>query len=389
VKKLKVIVVLYEPPYPFGRAPSRWYYVLLRELARDGHKVVCFCAYENKKEVEEARKFFPEGLVDLRFFPFPERKRNIFQKVKSILVPSKYYFSDNFINEYEREIKKGYDILHIEQNWAGYLGLEYKRSIVSIHYLMSIDMENSLPKDLKERIIKHQMLRRERKLLSRYKNIRVLTERLKRKVSEINPSANIFTLPLAVDHTLYPMSPFQDNNKIFGMIGSILWSPGYSAAMTLLKDIFPRVKQRVKEAKLLIAGWGAEEKLSQFKGNDIIIKGNVESPEEFFSKASVLVYCPSRGSGMKVKVMESMLYGIPVVTNSEGIEGLEVENGRHCFFSGNLDCLVDNIVDLINDDNLKKKLREEARSLIEKRYSPEAIMPEVYKIYKNIIEMNT
>lgn len=389
MKKLKVIVVLYEPPYPFGRAPSRWYYVFLKELVKDGHEVVCLCAYENKKEVEQTLKFLPPDFVNIKFFPFPERKRKIVHKINSILNPCAYYFSEDFIKEYEREIKKGYDIIHIEGNWAGMLGIDYKRVLVNIYFLTGVDLENTAPAGLKGKIIKQRMLRRERTLISRYTFIRVLTERLREKVSEINPSAKIFTLPLAIDHKLYNMVPFEEGNKVFGMIGSMLWPPGYSAGKKLLDDIFPRVKQRVRNAKLLIMGWGAEEKFSQYRSEDIIIKGDVESPEEFFTKSSVLVYCPDRGSGMKVKIMESMLYGVPVVTNSEGIEGLNVQNGRHCFFSDNINETVDNIIELLSDDNLRKRVRNEARSLMESKYSPQAIMPELYRIYKDIIEMNT
>jgi len=381
---MKIIVVLYEPPHPFGMAPSRWYYVLLRELAKDGHKVVCFCAYGSKQEIENMQRFYPDGIIDFRLFPYPEIKKSITQKIKSFFRPFTYYFSRDFINEYEKELKKGYDILHIEQNWAGYLGLNYKRSIVNIHHLMNIDLEKNKPVHLKEKIIRYKMLEREKTLLTKYKNIRVMTERLKEWIIKVNPSAQIFTLPLAIDPTLYTICEFKPNNKLFGMIGSILWPPGYSAAITLLRDIFPMVKHRVHDAKLLIAGWGAEEKLSQFKSDDIIIRGNVGSPNEFFSNASVLVYCPSRGSGMKIKVMESMLYGVPVVTNSEGIEGLNVQNGKHCFFNNNIDKLVDYIVELLNNNDLRIKMRVEARRLIENEHSPQAIMPKMYEIYDKL-----
>ncbi len=385
MEKLKIIIVLYELPHPFSRSPSRWYHVLLRELAKDGHKVVCFYAYENeiKDQVAESLKIFDRWQIEFRVFPFPQRN-NMLHKVKTFLKPYSHYFSRDFIEELKKELKKGYDILHIEQNPAGYLGLGHNNSLVSIHHLMCLDLEYSVPKGLKEKFIRHQMFRRERSLISKYKNIRVLTERLKNKVSEFNSSANIFTLPLAIDYHLYPMTPFQKDNKIFGMIGSILWPPGYSAAVTLIEKIFPKVKQRVKDAKLFIAGWHAEKKLSHYKNDDIIIAGDVKSPDEFFSRASVLVYCPERGSGMKVKIMESMLYGVPVVTNSEGVEGLDVENGVHCFFDDNIDKTVDNIVELLNNNELRMQIRINARKLMEEKYSPQAIMPKMYEIYDKV-----
>ena len=48
----------------------------------------------------------------------------------------------------------------------------------------------------------------------------------------------------------------------------------------------------------------------------------IDDPSRFFAKIGVLVYPTPRGSGMKVKVLEALAYGVPVVTNEEGAEGI-------------------------------------------------------------------
>src|ERR1700759_488474 len=55
----RVVLVMIEPPVPFGNAAARWYYVLLRGLVERGHRVTAFAACSKPKEVEEARALFP------------------------------------------------------------------------------------------------------------------------------------------------------------------------------------------------------------------------------------------------------------------------------------------------------------------------------------------
>ena len=55
---------------------------------------------------------------------------------------------------------------------------------------------------------------------------------------------------------------------------------------------------------------------------------NLAHPADFFSRVAVMAYAPARGTGMKVKVLESMAYGVPVVTTAEGAEGLDVRGRR-------------------------------------------------------------
>ena len=57
MKPLRVVVVMVEPPLPFGTAAARWYYVLLRGLVERGHRVTAFAVCSNAADVE--RPGFP------------------------------------------------------------------------------------------------------------------------------------------------------------------------------------------------------------------------------------------------------------------------------------------------------------------------------------------
>ena len=97
-------------------------------------------------------------------------------------------------------------------------------------------------------------------------------------------------------------------------------------------------------------------------------------PVDFFSKVGVMAYAPSRGSGMKIKVLESMAYGVPVVTTWEGAEGIEYENGVHCWVEEEDEAIAARVCEMLRDVGARKQMSEAARNLVEEKYSPPAVV---------------
>ncbi len=107
------------------------------------------------------------------------------------------------------------------------------------------------------------------------------------------------------------------------LIGAMNWYPGYSAGLRLLTRLWPEIKRRVPAARLQIVGWSARSAFRDSLGlPDVEIAENVPDTRPYFERTGVLLYAPSRGSGMKIKVLEAMGFGVPVVTTSEGVEGI-------------------------------------------------------------------
>src|SRR6185295_9444092 len=109
-----------------------------------------------------------------------------------------------------------------------------------------------------------------------------------------------------------------------------------------------RVRAQVPHARLIVAGWGADRYLGEHAGvPGLELRANIQHPRDFFSQVAVMAYPPGRGSGMKIKVMEAMAFGVPVVTTSEGVEGLAVEPGVHAHVADDDGLIADRVVDLL------------------------------------------
>ena len=142
------------------------------------------------------------------------------------------------------------------------------------------------------------------------------------------------------------------------------------------------MKRDFPQAKLFIAGWNAAKYLEKYLSEqDFTLTANLKNPSDFFSKAAVMVYAPSQGSGMKVKVMESMAYGVPVVTTWEGVEGIDYRNGSECWVAETDEDLAGKVCRLLESPMERQQMRDAARALVEERYSPGPVLDKMVAIY--------
>ena len=387
---MRIVIVVPAVPRPFGDTAARWFYVLVKQLLAHGHDVACLTVTEESDAVVEASR---RALADsaapgrLKFHRFsPRSDRNpLARKALSLMKPfSETYYAPGLREALNGELRAGYDVLHLEQLWTGWLGEGVPRSLLNIHHFEIIDWEDRHLEGLAERKAMVQMTRATQRIVRANDRMRMFTPRLLEKARTINPNAKYWVVPFALDLSHYPLQPMTEV-AVLGMIGSMHWTPSRSAGERLITRIWPLVKKRVPNAKLFIAGWNARKYLGRYLPlTDVTLEDGVPHPTDFFSKAGVMVYAPSRGSGMKIKNLESMAYGVPVVTTWEGVEGMEYENGKHCWVEEDDESLAARAAELLEDRLQRERMRQAARALMEDRYSPGPVMAQMVRVYDEI-----
>jgi polysaccharide biosynthesis protein PslH len=404
---MKIIVVTPAMPHPFGDTAARWFYVLITELLARGHEVVAIAATEEPEgRVSEAKEWLTkqlspnegqsnEGLTRHRgqFTLHCHRLQvdsvALRRKWQNLLRPRSEMLQDTVLTALLRhELAKGYDVLHLEQMATGWLGVGVPRALLNVHFFDAIDWAEKRNMGIGEHKALWQAQRATRHLLHGIHDVRLLTPRLKTMAESINPKGHYWVVPLALDTALYEMQP-PAQAPVVGMIGSMHWEPSRSAAERLITRIWPLVKQGFPQAKLFIAGWNASRYLQKYSSvQDFTLTENLAHPTDFFCKAAVMVYAPSRGSGMKVKVMESMAYGVPVVTTWEGVEGIDYENGYECWVAETDEELAGKVCRLLGNAAEWRQMRDAARVLIEERYSPSPVVDKMISVYRQMIPLS-
>lgn len=382
-----VVVAMIEPPLPFGNAAARWFYVLLRGLVGRGHRVTALAACSKPREIDEARALFPAPDYDLRLHPFPP-PGGVASKLRTLRRPYSYMFGAEFRRDLASALADGYDVLHLEQLWSGWVGLDHARkSVVNVHYLTRIDLADAPAPTVMDRVRRRSLFAAEARLLRAYPTITTLSPRLTDSVAAINPRARVATVPLGIDASLYPFGTDPaPRPPTLGLIGSFDWRPSYAAAERLFTRLWPAIREHVPDARLLVVGRRARASLAAFLGTPgLEVAEDVPDTVPYFRAIDALLYAPPSGSGMKVKILEAFALGTPVVTNAEGVEGLPASDGVQAGIAEDDAGLVERAVALLRNPALREVRRRAARALLESHCGPGPTLDAVEDVHARIV----
>ena len=385
--RLRIVLVMIEPPDPFGSAASRWFYVLVRELVARGHRLTAFAACSKVAEMDRCRALFPASDYDLRLYPLPTRSGPR-AKLATVLRPYSYMFSAELRAGLDAELAAGCDVLHLEHIWSGWLGLRYTgRAVLSVLSLYRIDLAGESGGRPADRLRRRLLFRAERRLVAAYPRMLTLSDRLRDGLTALNPRADVDVVPLGIDPTLYSYIPDDRRTAepVVSLIGSMGWHPSRTAAERLLTRLWPEIKRRVPAATCQVVGWDARSALrSHLSLPDVTVVENVPDAKPYFERTGVLVYAPARGTGMKVKVLEALAFGIPVVTTTEGVEGLPAVDGLHAGVCDDDDGLIERTVRLLTGVTDGNRQRAAGRALLESHCGPGPTVDAVERVYRRV-----
>ena len=281
-------------------------------------------------------------------------------------------------------------MLHLEGIWSGWLaeGCDPANTVLNFHNLYDIDLEHEPAADWREWLRRALQRRAESRLLRSCAALLTLTPRLQEAAVRIAPKTPVHVVPLGLDLSLYPFTPAskRPTGSVISVIGSMDWYPSHSAALRLLTRLWPAIRIRVPRAEVQIVGWRAREALQAYLPMPgVSVAENVPDTRPYFERTGVLLYAPVRGSGMKVKVLEAFAYGVPVVTTSEGIEGLPARDGFHVGLSDSDDGLVERTVALLGDRSSQERQRLAARELLNGHCNPGLVLDRIEAFYAEIL----
>ncbi len=387
MQPLRIVLLMVEPPLPFGNAVGRWYYVLLKGLVQRGHQVTAFATCSNPKDIAAAEALFPTPQFSLRCYE-PAKRSSIPSKWLAFRRPHAYLFSPELQRDFTAELKRGCDIVHLEALWGGWLAAEYRRqTVVNVHYLLQIEQAGEPAGSMLDWARKIRTRQAENHLLRKYRFLCTVSPRLTAFVQQRNPAAEVHTVPLSFDISRYDFElSSSDGPPVVGLIGSFDWQPSYSAGKRLLEKLWPEIHRRVPQARLQIVGRRALTVFGEYANvPGISIYQDVPDTMPYFRKTSVLLYAPVRGSGVKVKVLEAFALGVPVVTTEDGVEGIAAVNGVHALICKNNKELVDQTVALLGNRESRRQQSLAARTFVEEHFHPDVALDAMEHVYQRVM----
>lgn len=171
-----------------------------------------------------------------------------------------------------------------------------------------------------------------------------------------------------------------------GFLASFGHQPNVDAALYFAQEIFPLIRARLTDAEFVVAGKNPPASLLEMKGAGISCLGFVENVPSFYGSVDVVVAPIRFGGGIKLKVLEAMACGKPVVTTSVGAEGIADSDEGALLVGDNPETFAGAVVALLVDQAGRGALGERARLLIERRFSWRRVIDDLDGIYTRLVQ---
>jgi len=188
------------------------------------------------------------------------------------------------------------------------------------------------------------------------------------------------------DPSRIPGSVKFDHPCIFFM-GKLSYKPNTFGIFNYLTEVHPIVKKHIPQVKLYITGIGCPPWLKKelLKDNSVVLLGFVEDVRPYISGADVCIAPLQAGSGTRLKILEYMASGKPVVSTSIGSEGINVTNNKNILIEDDWEAFAHKVVEVLKNKQLSQYIGDNARALVEVEYDWKIIVENQVRVYYDLL----
>jgi glycosyltransferase involved in cell wall biosynthesis len=163
------------------------------------------------------------------------------------------------------------------------------------------------------------------------------------------------------------VGPVRPDSLIYS--GALTYSANFDAVQFFLADIYPQIKREVPTVSLTVTGStkGVDTTGLQLD-NSVCLTGYIEDMRPAVGGSTICVVPIRQGSGTRLKILEAMALGTPVVSTTKGAEGIEARHGEHLLLADDAANFADCTLSLLRDVDLRRRLAVNARRLVEEHY---------------------
>lgn len=201
----------------------------------------------------------------------------------------------------------------------------------------------------------------------------------------------VYSVPTGGGVDLDKYAPPDNCEKPYDLlyIGSMNWFPNYHGLKWFLHEVFPLIKSKKPDVNFQIVGSGDPDDAllsSVSKTEGVKFWGFQKDDVSFFHKSKLFIVPLWIGAGARVKIPTAWASGIPIVSTEFGAEGLLAENGRNILLSNDPQVFADNVLSLLDNPELAKKISENALQTVSDYYRVEYCAEKLIEDYKEILK---
>jgi glycosyltransferase involved in cell wall biosynthesis len=150
--------------------------------------------------------------------------------------------------------------------------------------------------------------------------------------------------------------------------------------------VLPRVRERLRGFSFTIVGADPVPSVRALERLDgVTVTGRVADPLPYLRKSTAAVVPLRAGSGTRLKILEALAAGCPVVSTTIGAEGLAVRDGTHLLLADDPEAFAGGVLSLALSEPLRRSLADAGRRLVESRYGWDSAVASLEDVYERLV----
>jgi glycosyltransferase involved in cell wall biosynthesis len=401
---MKILFLTYKLPHSEVVGGNRIVFQRIRDLAARGHKVglVSYVSDETPQQISSMKQY----VSVLHTIPAPHR--GIFFRVfhDYLAAPSrpaqiwKLYSREMMKTVADAVEEQQYDLVISEFSEMGQFlyknpALSAVHKVMSCHRCMTASYEKY--REIKEvrwrQHLKsfpqlHALRKYEFNMYRSADRVLVFTAQDRFTMQYYAPDLAISVAPAGVDIEELQKNVSITREPIILMTGYMQDPANEDGVNWFFHHIWSELRTLHPDLKFYIVGADPSYRIKRLVQHDnrIVITGKVDDLRPYRARACMLVSPIRLGSGMRTKVLEAMASGLPVVSTSLGVQGIEAQTGVNCLVADTPELFKRSVDWLLTDQEFASRMARNAKELIEKKHTLEAGLIHFEKILKSVVE---
>jgi glycosyltransferase involved in cell wall biosynthesis len=288
---------------------------------------------------------------------------------------------------------KQYDVVQVEFAQMAAFRLPAQRASGPIFVLDEHNIEfdilrrtaraaGELPRHVYNSLNWRKLAREERSAWRRVDGITLTSARDEALILGEFPGACTAVVPNGVDVGEFAPVTGSTESDMLLFFGAINYHPNHDGVTYFIDEVFPKIRQRHPNARFGIVGPGARQSVLDRQGNGVEVIGMVDEVGPYIDRAAAVVVPLRIGGGTRLKIVEALAKGKPVISTRLGAEGLDVAHDQHLLLADEPEEFARQVGRVLTDPELAKRLGKEGRALMENKYSWTSIVGGLERFYE-------
>lgn len=365
-------------------------YRLIEGLVDRGH-AVDVVAYAD--DAETAEKMEADAGCTVTTLPgVPDRTpRNLLENVFSLdPLPVTKTRTERYESEVRRRAREA-DVLHLHALQTSYLAASVDVSAPTVVRFNNVKYEiyrqyarfTRNPAKAAYAYLQYLKTRRFEPSITAESDLTLTITREDRELlTDRGARGRIEVLPAGVDVEEFAPSGRDADARTVTFFGSMDYHPNEEAALWFANEILPQIRNQFGEFTLEIVGKnppGTVRALGERDG--VRVTGFVEDIQEYIERATVIVLPIRVGTGVRMKTLHAMAMAKPIVSTPLGVQGIDVEDGRHALVAETSWEFGAAVERALADADLRERLGQNARALAETNHDWSTILAQLERQY--------